>query len=109
LLEALDRIMNVTRDLLCVIEKGEAEIALANSTVYLNLVGHTVIAWIWLRQALLAVEKLNAESPANTGFYQGKLQACTYFFRWELPKTAYWFQLLHDRDATCLEMQDAWF
>jgi len=109
LLEALDRIMNITRDLLCVIEKGESEIALANSTAYLNLVGHTVIAWIWLRQALVVVDKLNDASAPDRDFYQGKLQACTYFFRWELPKTKHWFELLHNRDATCLEMQDNWF
>ncbi len=109
LLEALDRIMDVTRDLLCVIERGETEIALANSSVYLNLVGHTVIAWVWLRQALIAVKHLHAETPGERDFYQGKLQACTYFFRWELPRTAHWFELLHSRDATCLDMQDRWF
>jgi len=109
LLDALDAIMNVTRDLLCVIEKGESEIALANSSVYLNLVGHTVIAWVWLRQALVAVEKINAGKQGDTDFYQGKLQACTYFFRWELPRTRHWFELLHNRDATCLDMEDAWF
>ncbi|UCH47611.1 MAG: acyl-CoA dehydrogenase [Betaproteobacteria bacterium] len=109
LLEALDCIMDVTRDLLCVIDRGETEIALANSAVYLNLVGHTVIAWVWLRQALVAVKRLGAETPEERDFYQGKLQACSYFFRWELPRTKHWFELLHSRDATCLEMQDRWF
>ena len=101
--------MDITRDLLCVIDRGEAEIALANSSVYLNLVGHTVMAWVWLRQALVAVENLQAESKPDRDFYQGKLQACTYFFRWELPRTRHWFDLLHDRDMTCLDMQDGWF
>ena len=109
LLEALDRIMDVTRDLLCVIDRGETEIALANSSVYLNLVGHTVIAWVWLRQALVAVGKLGTDNADDRDFYQGKLQACAYFFRWELPRTAHWFELLHKRDATCLDMQDNWF
>ena len=109
LLDALDRIMDVTRDLLCVIERGETGIALANSSVYMNLVGHTVIAWVWLRQALVAVKHLGSEVPADRDFYQGKLQACSYFFRWELPRTEHWFELLHKRDATCLEMQDSWF
>ncbi len=109
LLEALDRVMEITRDLLCVIDRGETELALANASVYLNLVGHTVIAWVWLRQALVAVEHLGPETPEDRDFYQGKLQACTYFFRWELPRTKHWFNLLHDRDLTCLEMQDGWF
>ncbi|KPK35317.1 MAG: acyl-CoA dehydrogenase [Betaproteobacteria bacterium SG8_40] len=109
LLEALDRIMEITRDLLCVIDRGESELALANSSVYLNLVGHTVIAWVWLRQAMVAVKHLGPETPEDRDFYQGKLQACTYFFRWELPRTEHWFDLLHNRDLTCLEMQDKWF
>jgi alkylation response protein AidB-like acyl-CoA dehydrogenase len=109
LLESLDRVMEVTRNLLCVIERGENELALANSTVFLNLVGHTVIAWVWLRQALTAVDKLGSASLEDREFYQGKLQACAYFFRWELPKTAHWFELLNNLDATTLEMQDAWF
>ena len=109
LLDALDRVMDVTRDLLCVIDRGETEIALANSSVYLNLVGHTVIAWVWLRQALVAVKQLGTDNVDDRDFYQGKLQACAYFFQWELPRTAHWFELLHKRDATCIEMQDTWF
>ena len=109
LLEALDQVMDITRDLLCVIDRNESEIALANSSVYLNLVGHTVMAWVWLRQALIAVEHLKTEDLQERNFYQGKLQACTYFFRWELPRTRHWFELLHSRDMTCLDMQDAWF
>ena len=109
LLESLDRVMEVTRNLLCVIERGENELALANSTAYLNLVGHTVIAWVWLRQALAAVDKLGSASSEDRDFYQGKLQTCAYFFRWELPKTGHWFELLNNLDATTLEMQDAWF
>jgi alkylation response protein AidB-like acyl-CoA dehydrogenase len=109
LMKSLDRVMEVTRNLLCVTERGENELALANSTVYLNLVGHTVIAWVWLRQALAAVERLGSASPEDREFYQGKLQTCAYFFRWELPKTEHWFELLNNLDATTLEMQDAWF
>ncbi len=109
LLAALDQVMDITRDLLCVIDRGETEIALANSSVYLNLVGHTVMAWVWLRQALAAVEHLGPKTPDDRGFYQGKLQACSYFFRWELPKTRHWFELLHHRDMTCLDMQNGWF
>ncbi len=109
LLESLDHVMEVTRNLLCVTERGENELALANSTVYLNLVGHTVIAWVWLRQALTAVDRLGSANPEDRDFYQGKLQTCAYFFRWELPKTAHWFELLNNLDATTLEMQDAWF
>jgi alkylation response protein AidB-like acyl-CoA dehydrogenase len=107
--EALDRMIEVTRNLLCVSGRGEVDLALANAAVYLDLAGHTVVAWIWLRQALVAVKKLGAASAADRDFYQGKLQACAWFFRWELPKTKPWFDLLNSLDRTTLEMQDSWF
>jgi alkylation response protein AidB-like acyl-CoA dehydrogenase len=107
--EALDRMIQVTRNLLCVSGRGEADLALANASVYLDLAGHTVVGWIWLRQALIAVMKLGDPSAPDRDFYQGKLQACAWFFRWELPKTKAWFDLLDSLDRTTLEMQDAWF
>jgi hypothetical protein len=42
-------------------------------------------------------------------FYRGKLQACRYFFHWELPKSAQQLDLLETIDTTTLDMQDAWF
>ena len=73
------------------------------------MAGHIVVAWIWLRQALVAVAKLPRRRVADRDFYQGKLQACAYFFRWELPKTRHQNELLNGMDRTCFEMQDAWF
>lgn len=107
--EALDRVMSVTRKLLCVTARGELELGLANASVYLDLVGHTVLAWIWLKQGLAAVKGLAATDAHDRDFYQGKLQACAWFFRWELPKTRQWAELLESLDRTTLEMQDAWF
>jgi alkylation response protein AidB-like acyl-CoA dehydrogenase len=107
--EALDRVMEVTRNLLCVIGRGEFELGLANASVYLDLAGHTVMAWMWLKQALVAVSQLKDADGADRDFYQGKLQACAWFFRWELPKTRQWQELLNSLDRTTLEMQDAWF
>lgn len=107
--EALDRVMDVTRNLLCVTGRGEVELGLANASVYLDLVGHTILSWIWLRQALVAVKKVGVAVAEEKDFYQGKLQACAWFFRWELPKTRQWHELLASLDRTTLEMQDSWF
>jgi butyryl-CoA dehydrogenase len=76
--------------------------------------GHVVIAWIWLRQAVVAERALaHAQGDDKEGddkaFYRGKLQACRYFFRYELPKTAAQNELLRRIDPTCLEMRDEWF
>ena len=107
--DALDRVTAVTRNLLGIVGRGELDLGLANASVYLDLVGHTVIGWIWLRQGLVAQKKLETANGADRDFYQGKLQACAFFFRWELPKTAQWSDLLESLDPTCLDMRDAWF
>jgi butyryl-CoA dehydrogenase len=87
----------------------DADGALANASVYLEMFGHTVLAWLWLRQAVAASRGLTSGRAADAGFYRGKLQACRYFFRWELPRTQPQHALLRAMDPTCLEMQDGWF
>ncbi|MDO3704372.1 acyl-CoA dehydrogenase [Micromonospora sp. C28SCA-DRY-2] len=104
---ALDRVALVTRRLW---ERGDPELALANASVYLEAVGHVVIAWMWLEQ-LLAVDA--ATGPTDTAedvaFYAGKRQAARYFFRYELPRTGPQFDLLESLDRTTLEMREDWF
>ena len=80
----------------------DPERMLANATPYLEAAGHVAVAWIWLDQALATLGK---DGP----FYEGKRQACRYFYRWELPKTEPVFDLIADVDRTVLEMQEDWF
>ncbi len=104
--DALDavfvRISKITQKL-----HSETELArtLANSSAYLEAFGHAVVAWIWLQQAKVVVE-----SPdRDTDFYRGKLQACSYFFNWELPSIQSHLDILERIDTIPLEMEDAWF
>jgi hypothetical protein len=80
----------------------DVALALANATVYLEAVGHAVIAWMWLEQLLAADGK-------DGDFYAGKRQAARYFFAWELPRTGPQLDLLASLDRTTLDMQDCWF
>ena len=84
---------------------GDMNKTLANASLYLEAFGHVVVAWTWLEQALHAVGK----SSHDADFYRGKLQACAYFFNWELPKIHQQLDLLTSIDTTTLDMQDAWF
>jgi alkylation response protein AidB-like acyl-CoA dehydrogenase len=97
--EAVARTVRTTRGLY---SAGDMERALANATVYLEAFGHVTVAWIWLEQAIAA--------QGHAGdFYDGKRQACRYFFRWELPRTGPQFALLDSLDDTTLAVRDAWF
>jgi alkylation response protein AidB-like acyl-CoA dehydrogenase len=103
---AWQRVSSVTAALYA---SGDMNKTLANASVYLEAVGHTVVAWIWLEQALVAARRLDTAAEADQDFYRGKLQACRYFFKWELPKVGPQLDLLASIDTTTLDMQDAWF
>ena len=102
---ALARVVQVTATLHAV---GDPNRTLANASVYLEAFGHMTLAWIWLEQAIKAVDKTGPDQH-DADFYRGKMQACAYFFQWELPKIAPQLALLESIDTTTLEMQDAWF
>jgi alkylation response protein AidB-like acyl-CoA dehydrogenase len=95
----IDRVVAVTSSMWAT---GDVEAVLANASVYLEAVGHVVVAWLWLEQLLVA--------EGRTGsFYDGKRQAGRFFFRYELPRTGPQLDLLESMDRTTLDMADAWF
>ncbi|MGW3041103.1 acyl-CoA dehydrogenase [Kitasatospora sp. NPDC001159] len=81
---------------------GDPATALANASVYLEAVGHVVLAWIWLEQFLALGDGADA-------FHEGKRQAARYFFRVELPRTGPQFDLLDSLDGTAGDCQPEWF
>ncbi|HEX4896270.1 MAG TPA: acyl-CoA dehydrogenase [Solimonas sp.] len=106
---ALDRAGQVTLGLGQAALRGQTERFLANAHLYLEMLGHTVVAWQWLRQARVAQQALDGAAAADRDFYVGKLRACQYFFRYELPKGAAQAELLQRLDDTCLAMPLASF
>lgn len=82
--------------------------ALANATIYLDMLGHVVIAWRWLRQAVVAHEMLLSRR-GSAPFLEGKIAACGYFFTYELPRTIQQRALLDQLDDRTLEMRPEWF
>ena len=81
---------------------GDPSVTLANSSVYLEAVGHVVIAWVWLEQLLAA-------GDAEGAFYDGKRAAARYFHRYELPSVHPQLDLLASLDRTTLDVREDWF
>jgi butyryl-CoA dehydrogenase len=80
---------------------GDPDLTLANASVYLEAVGHVVVAWLWLEQAL-------ATGSGETDFHRGKRQAARYFWRWELPRVHTQLDLLASLDRTVLDTAESW-
>ena len=100
------------RDTLAVLRPALAEratLVLAQANAFLEVFGHTVVAWLWLRQGLAAASALEDATNDDVKFYRGKLKACRYFFRYELPKMQPHHALLRRLDDTTLNMESEWF
>ena len=80
------------------------EDSLANAAVFLEMMGHVVVAWMWLRQAVVARAALDGATSTRAAFLDGKIRACRYFFRWELPRIRPQAALLQSLDQTCADM-----
>lgn len=98
---ALTETRNTLADLPPVLDK-DPTLTLANAIVFLEVFGHTVIVWMWMRQALAARRGVVRGNDSDEESYFGKLSACRWFFRWELPKTRQWHELIFGLDDTTL-------
>ena len=107
---AIVTLKQVTEFLLGSMMEKNIDLVLANSVKYLDLFGNVVLAWIWLKQGIVASKGL-ASKPhsADENFYRGKLQALRYFYRFELPEIGPWAKLLMDLDDTTYAMSPDWF
>ena len=94
----------VQNTLMQVSKAGDPSLMLANATLFLDAMGHVVIAWMWLKQAVAASVGLEAGVSNDQAFYQGKLAACRFFYRYELPKAICQFDLVAQADDTCFNL-----
>ena len=109
---AVERIERVTDKLMLVVAT-DPDRGLANATVYLDMFGQVVMAWIWLKQAMIAAQRITPQAEPGVDsegdFYRGKLHAARYFMHWELPQTIQKAALLDVNDSTCFNMKNEYF
>lgn len=86
LTESNQRLQEVTMHLLGIAGTGDIERFLSDATLYMELFGLNIVAWQWLKQAIVAQQKLLTTSD-DTDFYESKIHTMKYFFHYELPKT----------------------
>jgi butyryl-CoA dehydrogenase len=103
-LEAAVRLVDESTQVLVATLRADASLALANATVYLEMFGHLVVAWIWLGLGEAALRGSSA-ATGSRDLYEGKLLACDWFFRCELPKVAVQAKLLRSLDRSLLDLR----
>ena len=103
--DQLEEYLTLTEDTIFAVGQAEdPSLALANATIFLDAMGHLVIAWMWLKQAVAAVEGKQKGNKADDAFYDGKVAAMRFFFRYELPKIKPNLTLVGDLDGTCYDL-----
>ena len=105
---ARDRAAAVTRTLLSRAPEVGPDVFLANASVYLDMLGHVTVAWIWLRQAVAARRAL-AAGTGRDAHLRGKVAAARFFFAQDLPMIFPQADLLERMDRTALETDEDWF
>lgn len=83
---------------------GDIRAALADASLFLESMGHVVVAWIWLEQCLVALEKEALAANSKQAFYQGKLAAAQYFYRYELSEVPHKLSVVRGLHGDCLNM-----
>lgn len=106
----LATVQSTTQKLGQALMQGQHHQALANSALYLDMMGKVIISWLWLDMANKAQQQFGqTELAEDQQFLAGKLQAARYFIRWELPEIGHQAKLLSEFDDTCLSMHSDWF
>jgi alkylation response protein AidB-like acyl-CoA dehydrogenase len=82
----LKRMKGVLQHLQQFAVKGEIDRYLSDAGVFMEMISYQVIAWQWLKQALVSQQKIAAAefSSNNEVFYQSKIHTMAFFFRYEL-------------------------
>lgn len=107
---ALETVKKTTEVVLTAMGSQNIDLVLSNSVKYIELFGNVVIAWLWLKQGIVANAALaNKPHESDEKFYKGKMLAMKYFFRFELPQINAWSKILTDMDNTSYEMDPEWF
>ncbi|MDQ4007596.1 MAG: acyl-CoA dehydrogenase [Actinomycetota bacterium] len=81
-----------------------------NSSRLLCVLGDVVCAWLLLRQAQVALDKLGGEvSAKDRSFYEGKVAAAQFFARNVLPKVAAERAIAEGTDLSLMDLDESAF
>jgi butyryl-CoA dehydrogenase len=88
------------------VARHDPELSLANAYLLLDAMGHAVVAWLWLDQAVTASHIISAGtlSDSRLKLLQGKLAAAQYFINWELPTKDSILQRFAVMDPLCRDL-----
>jgi alkylation response protein AidB-like acyl-CoA dehydrogenase len=80
-----------------------------NTTRLLMSLGDLVVAWLLMRQAAVALDKLPSASPRDKAFYEGKVAAARWFAASVLPELTAKRAIAEATDLSLMQIDEASF
>jgi hypothetical protein len=80
-----------------------------NTSRLLMVLGDVVCAWLLLRQAEVALDKLAGDPGKDQAFYEGKVAAAQFFAQHNLPKISAERALAESTDLSLMDLDEAAF
>ena len=101
--EKLELTQKVLQSLITFAMQGDYQRFLADATPFMEFFSTIVIGWQWLEIAIKAQEALVTGTRSNsTEFYEGKIHAMRFYFKYELPKTQGLAEVLMNQETLTL-------
>ena len=87
--------------------KGEHERYISDATIFMEYMSTIVVAWQWLKMATFAKTSLiNGDSTYSISFYERKIHAMKFYFKYELSRSQGIKEiLLHPDSLTILDKE----
>ena len=106
----LELTQKVLQSLMGYAMKGDYQRFLADATPFMEFFSTIIMAWQWLdigREAQKAL--VFADTSFSTEFYENKIHAMQFYFKYELPKTTGLSEILMDKQALTLNTEKQLF
>lgn len=83
--DAITRLGQVLAHLQQFAAAGQTERYMADANLFMELTSHTIVAWQWLKQGIVAQQQM---AEKEDEFYVSKMETMKFFYKFELPKTS---------------------
>jgi butyryl-CoA dehydrogenase len=107
--ESIQTFVKALNHLLTYLQKSDPDRFLSDASVFMEMAGHLVIGWQWLKMAVKAKELMQQKelNDVTNQFYQGKIHTMEFFFKYELPHADACAQILmNEKNLTNLREMD---
>ncbi|KZS42019.1 acyl-CoA dehydrogenase [Aquimarina aggregata] len=98
--EKLQLTQKVIGSLVAYAKKGDFERFLSDATPFMEFFSTITMSWIWLEIAVNAKKSIISGSKNHSeDFYESKIHAMRFYFKYELPKTTGLAEILFDNEV----------